>query len=66
MESSHCAGLNPEASSEEGESDCLEISSSAQRPGVWPLVTRKNTKHRRVSTLIEGFIDVLPGMGKIA
>jgi hypothetical protein len=66
MERSHCAGLNPEAPSEAGESSCLEISSSAQMSGVWPLVTRKKTKHIRVSNLIKRFIDVLPGMGKIA
>jgi hypothetical protein len=66
MESSHCAGLNPEAPSEEGEWDCLEIPSSAQISGVWPLVTRKKTKHMWVSNLIKRFIHVLPRMGKIA
>jgi hypothetical protein len=58
--------LNPEASTEAGESDGLEISSSAQMSGVRAFVRRKNTKHRRESHLIKTFIDVLPGMGNIA
>lgn len=60
MESSHRAGLNPDASSAEGVLGSPEIGSSVHMPGVVPLMMRKNRAHHKTDVFMRVVMGRLP------